>query len=255
MLLRISLILAIIAGLAVATVNIVVVKDKVEKLGKDRDNEKSLKDTANRELTKTKADLKKTSEDLASTKTLLESTTAERDKAQTDLEAQTKRANKLTDDLAKRTQERNDAQAELARYVVTGYTPERIIAMGNELKDLQKKFEGSLDENKLLAQNVMKLKNRLRRYEEEHPVVELPPDLKGKILVTDPKWNFVVMNVGQDQGVLEYGEMLVNRNGKLVAKVIVRTVQKDRSIANVLPGWQLGDIVEGDQVIPAHPAS
>jgi acyl-CoA thioesterase len=65
----------------------------------------------------------------------------------------------------------------------------------------------------------------------------------------------VIINVGQDQGVLEHGELLVNRNGKLVAKVRVRSVQKDRSIANVMPGWQLGEVMEGDQVIPAHPAS
>ena len=60
---------------------------------------------------------------------------------------------------------------------------------------------------------------------------------------------------GEDQGVLERGELLVNRNGKLVAKVVVRSVQKDRCIANVLPGWELGEVMEGDQVIPAHPAS
>jgi cell shape-determining protein MreC len=75
------------------------------------------------------------------------------------------------------------------------------------------------------------------------------------VLVTDPKYNFVILDVGENQGVLEYGEFLVNRNGKLVAKVVVRTVQKDRSIANVLPGWALGEILEGDQIIPAHPAS
>jgi len=75
------------------------------------------------------------------------------------------------------------------------------------------------------------------------------------VLVTDPKWNFVVLNIGEDQGVLERGELLVNRDGKLVAKVIVRSVQKDRSIANVMPGWELGEVMEGDQVIPAHPAS
>jgi hypothetical protein len=49
--------------------------------------------------------------------------------------------------------------------------------------------------------------------------------------------------------------LLVNRNGKLVAKVKVRSVQKDRAVANVMPGWQLGEVMEGDQVTPAHPAS
>ena len=80
--------------------------------------------------------------------------------------------------------------------------------------------------------------------------VELPADLHGQVLVADPKWDFVVLNVGQNQGVLEDGIMLVNRNGRLVAKVQVRSVQSDRSIANVLPNWKLGDVMEGDQVIP-----
>jgi hypothetical protein len=64
-----------------------------------------------------------------------------------------------------------------------------------------------------------------------------------------------VLDIGENQGVLEYGELLVNRNGKLVGKIVVRTVQKDRSVANLLPGWEIGEVLEGDQVIPANPAS
>jgi hypothetical protein len=85
--------------------------------------------------------------------------------------------------------------------------------------------------------------------------VLLPAGIRGKVLVLDPKYNFVVLNVGEDQGLLEHGELLVKRDGNLVAKVIVTRVQKGQSIANVLPGWSLGEILEGDQVIPAHPAS
>jgi hypothetical protein len=85
--------------------------------------------------------------------------------------------------------------------------------------------------------------------------VTLRADLHGKIIVVDPKWDFVVLNIGEDQGVKPEGELLVSREGKLVAKVIVRTVEKDRSIANLVPGWKLGDMFEGDEVSPAHPAS
>jgi cell shape-determining protein MreC len=73
--------------------------------------------------------------------------------------------------------------------------------------------------------------------------------------VVDPKWDFVVLNIGQDQGVLENGELLVSREGKLVAKIVVRSVEKNRCIANVVPGWKLGEVIEGDEVSPAHPAS
>ena len=86
-------------------------------------------------------------------------------------------------------------------------------------------------------------------------MIKLPADLKGKILVVDPKWDFVVLNIGEDQGVIQDGELLVSRDGKLVAKVIVRSVEKDRSIANIVPGWKLGEVIEGDEVTPAHPAS
>jgi hypothetical protein len=60
----------------------------------------------------------------------------------------------------------------------------------------------------------------------------------------------VVLDVGEKQGVLEDGILLVNRNGRLVAKVQVRSVQPERSVANVLQSWKLGEVMEGDEVIP-----
>ena len=80
----------------------------------------------------------------------------------------------------------------------------------------------------------------------------MPSTASGKVLVSDPKWNFVVVNVGGDQGAKQFGELLVNRNGRLVAKVKISSVDKDRSVANVVPGWQIGEIMEGDLVIPAY---
>jgi hypothetical protein len=88
----------------------------------------------------------------------------------------------------------------------------------------------------------------------DHPVI-LPADLKGKVVVVDPKWDFVVLNIGDKDGVQADGELLVSRNGKLVAKVKIRSIQGDRCIANVVPGWKLGEMFEGDDVTPAHPAS
>jgi hypothetical protein len=80
-------------------------------------------------------------------------------------------------------------------------------------------------------------------------------NLRGRILVVDPKWDFVVLNIGENQGVLPEGELLVSREGKLVAKIIVRSVEGNRCIANIMPGWKLGEVIEGDEVTPAHPSS
>jgi hypothetical protein len=171
------------------------------------------------------------------------------------LAAQTKRADKLTDDLTKTRQERDDAQQQLAAYKATGVTPKQILSFNDDIKKLQESLAVANIENTVLARRVNKLNTELLVYRDPTFFVPLPASLRGKVLVADPKWNFVVLNVGEDQGVLERGELLVNRNGKLVAKVVVRSVQKDRCIANVLPGWELGEVMEGDLVIPAHPAS
>src|SRR5690242_9059322 len=95
MLIRISLIVAIIAGLAVSGLNFLKVKEKITTIQQQREDERNAKVQAQTELASTKKDLEKTSADLKSTKATLETTTAERDKAVGDLAAQTKRAAEL----------------------------------------------------------------------------------------------------------------------------------------------------------------
>jgi hypothetical protein len=255
MLFRICLFAAIVFGLAVTGLNLGMIKGKIDALTEERNHEHEVRVTTENTLAATKVELKKTQTDLKTTQQTLATTTEERDKAVADLTAQTKRADKLTDDLKKTTSERDDAQANLASYVATGYKPPEILAMGKQYKDLQTTLEGTRSENKVLGQTIRKLENRLAIYEGTNKPIYLPASLKGKVVAVDPKWNFVVLNVGEDQGVLEYGELLVNRNGKLVAKVKVSSVQKGQCVANVVPGWQLGDVLEGDLVIPAYPAS
>ena len=255
MLIRISLIVAIVAGLAVGVLNFIKVKEKITTLQADYKRESDLHKEFENKYNVTQKDLDKTTAELKQTKTTLEATTAAKDKAEADLVVQTKRADKLTEDLNKTRQERDGAQADLAAYKATGVTPQQILGMNKEFKTLQDNLAVADTENKILLQKLKKVETELAVYRDPAFFVPLPAGLKGKVLVADPKWNFVVLNVGEDQGVLERGELLVNRNGKLVAKVVVRSVQKDRSIANVLPGWELGEVMEGDLVIPAHPAS
>ena len=73
--------------------------------------------------------------------------------------------------------------------------------------------------------------------------------MKGKVLVVDPKWNFVVLDVGEKQGAVQNGVLMISRNSKLVAKVRIMNVLADRSIANIMPGWKLAEVMEGDYVL------
>ena len=255
MFIRISLILAIVTALLVGVGNIFVIKDQITTLTTDRNTQRDARKVAETDAAKTHSELTKTKKDLTQTQQDLADAKTEREKAVATAAAQTKRADDLSDKLAKTTQEREDAQTKLAAYVATGETAEQVGKLSRALKDSQEALEVMNEEKTVLQRAVTRLTTRLAKYEGPDPTIRLRADLRGKILVVDPKWDFVVLNIGQDQGVLEEGELLVSRDGKLVAKVKVSSVEKNRCIANVVPGWKLGEVIEGDEVSPAHPAS
>jgi hypothetical protein len=255
MLRKILLVVGILAALAAAVLNFTVVKTKIDALTQDRNTQRSVKETTQRELSATNKVLLATQKNLADTKTQLADSETQRTKLSGQLDVATTQIQGLNDKLAKVTQDRDNAQDQLAAYKATGLTAPQVLAINKTLENTQQALDVANQEKVVLTHTVARLQNQLNEILVQNYDVPLPANLKGKIMAVDPKWEFVVLNVGEDQGVLKDGEMLVSRNGKLVAKVVIRSVQKDRSIANIVPGWQLGDVIEGDQVIPAHPST
>lgn len=248
---RICLIIAIVAGLAVAVVNFVQVKEVITTTRTTLNTTSNDLVTANTDLRKTKKELDGTKSELATTKTTLKTTEEARDSALAEADSSRKKATDLTDKLGKTTKERDDAQASLAAWNALGIPVEQVKTVIANLKQAQTEIEVVKEEKKILLGQVKKLENDLAYYRDPEYRVQLPEGLKGKVVVSDPKWDFVVLDIGENQGVLERGELLVNRNSRLVAKVRVLRVEKDRCIANVVPGWKLGEVVEGDSAIPA----
>jgi vacuolar-type H+-ATPase subunit I/STV1 len=253
MIIRISLILAIVLALGAGAFNIIKVREQISTLATQRDTERTQKQQAQADLSKTKTELTKTQGTLKQTTQELADTKSERDKAVASETAQRKRADDLSDKLAKTVQDRDDAQNQLAAYKATGITPEQVGKLSRALKDSQEEVAIVNEEKMVLQRTVDRLKTELAKFIGPNTTVTMRASLKGRILVVDPKWDFVVLNIGQDQGVKDEGELLVSRDGRLVAKVIVRSLEKDRCIANVMPGWKLGEVIEGDEVTPAHP--
>ncbi|HEX9045931.1 MAG TPA: hypothetical protein VF988_02800 [Verrucomicrobiae bacterium] len=255
MLLRISLIIAIVAGLAAAGLGYYEVSTQIPALAKQRDDENSAKKSALTELASTKSTLKKTQGELAQTQQELSDTKSERDKALARADTQEKRAQDLSDKLAKATADREDALNQLAAYKASDLSPEQVGKLNKTLKDAQARIDTLRGEMAILSRTLSAKEARLAMYETPDSFVKLRADLKGKIVEVDPKWDFVVLDIGNEQGAVQDGEMLVSRDGKLVAKVVIRRIEKNRSVANIVPGWKLGEPLEGDTVTPAHPAS
>jgi hypothetical protein len=255
MLMRISLIVAILAALGAGTLNLLQVRGKINTLMSQRDDYHTQLTQTQATLATTKQNLATTQKNLADTQQQLADSQAARKKAEDTAAAQTKRADDLSDKLAKATQDRDAAQADLAAYKATGRSPDEILKLLALIKQDQDTIAAINDEKKVLARNLLRVQNQLNELIGTNYVVTLPADLKGEVVKVDPKWDFVVLNIGDEQGVLQDGEMLISRNGKLVAKVVVRSVYQGQCIANIIPGWKLGEVFEGDLVTPAHPAS
>ncbi len=254
MLIRISLILAIIAGLAVGVVNFISIKQKITDLRTHLKEQTDRAETAEHSLAQTKKKLDATTAELTQTKKDLDDSKNALAAATTKVDDLTKLSDKLKSDLADTQKKLSDDEIDLNIYHGPFPTPQDAVTAGKRMKEMEDRVAVVEDEKKVLQRQLVRVQSELDVYKNPDKPVPLPVTLVGKVLVTDPKWDFVVLNVGAEQGALERGEMLVNRDGRLVAKVKITSVQKDRCIANVMPGWKLGQVLEGDQVIPAHPS-
>ena len=105
-----------------------------------------------------------------------------------------------------------------------------------------------ITENSILLSRIEQLSVELSRYTGTSVKVSLPPDLAGKVTAVDSQYDFVVLNVGEDQGVREHGELLVGRSDKLIGRLRVLSVEKNRSIANIMPDYKQSEIQTGDSV-------
>lgn len=250
MLNRISLIVVILAGIGAIVFGQMQVKKKIDETIADRNryhanwqSELARANKLEKELNETKEKLQQTELDLAAARQEI----VAKGEQIAQLETELRRTNER---LSRTIGERNEAQAKLAAYEGTGLNPD-------EIKEVIARLKDSLDEIKVLNGTIVDrertiggLKARIAELvgDEAVPVI-LPAGLKGKIKVVDPKFDFVVIDLGKNDGMLLNGQMLVSRDGKLVAKVRIVNVQDNASIANVLPSWQLEDIMEGDNVI------
>lgn len=246
MLLRISLIVAILASIGTLVVSHVQVAGKITTLESDLSYTQS-------NLAQTQADLDQTRTEAQAAKDLAEKT--ERELAQTSqrlaetttrAQQQQTRADRAEIDLNQTRTELTATLRELAAWRALDITVDTVRIRLAELRDARDAVAALQDENGLLLRQLMNTRARLAIYEGDvEPKVEMP-GLRGTVVAVDPQWDFVVLDVGGKHGAIERGEMLVNRQGRLVAKIRITRVEEERSFANILPEWKQADVQEGD---------
>ncbi len=249
MLTRISLIVVILAGIGAIVFGQMQVQEKIKATIADRN-------TFHQKWKTDEARANKAEKDLAAAQEEIKQKDIELAAAKEALGAKDQQITLLNNELTRTKGELSIARAEAAKaqarvvqYELTGLEPD-------EVKEVIARLKKSLEDIKGLETVIAKrdgdikvLENRIRDLIGDDAPVILPAGLKGKVVTVDPKWDFVVINLGTNDGLLLNGQMLVARDGKLLAKVRIVNVMENKAIANVVSGWKLDDILEGDTVL------
>jgi septal ring factor EnvC (AmiA/AmiB activator) len=201
-------VIAILAGAGVIAVGHFKVRPHIEGIieqrntnAKERDNEKAAKVKALKELKETTATLKKTERELGDTQTQLTATKKQADDLQ-------KKANETKAKLDNAEEKLTESNQKLARWEGTGIQPEQVKGLVDSEKNLRANNDVLKDELKILTKVNQKLTNMIAQITNPNDEPALPAGLKGKVLVVDPKWNFVLLDIGEKQGVLKYGVLM-----------------------------------------------
>jgi vacuolar-type H+-ATPase subunit I/STV1 len=247
-------ILAILAGIAVVVLGITHIKPAIEGLQKDladmtddRNRERSRANKAEKSLAETREALQQEQSAHNDTKSRLAQANEARNAAE-------KRASDLADQLARTKADLEAAKQELAAWEALGLKPEQIKGLKDALAQANTAIGALKDENSTLAREAKKWRQMYEELVGAQPEVDpevgvTMPAMRGSVIAVDPKWNFVVINLGKKNDVRERGVFLIERNGRLVSKVTVRMVQDDTCTASVMRGWNIADIQEGDGAV------
>ena len=122
-----------------------------------------------------------------------------------------------------------------------------------EINDLSEKVKVAEGEQKMLSAAKEKTEAELKKLREQvemtKPGGTKSISLSGRILAVNPTWNFVILDLGKNDQVVEGLTMVIYRGEKMIGKIKTVTVDAQTSVADVLPGTPAAAIEVGDQVV------
>ncbi len=121
--------------------------------------------------------------------------------------------------------------------------------MKAQLDDTKKQLEAAEQEKTILADKVKEAQDRVTAIEAEKKRRESgasAPGVHGTVLAVNQAYNFVVLSMGDRQGVVPNSEMLVMRGGALIGKIRISSVEPTTSIGDIITN----SLARGVQVQP-----
>lgn len=208
------------------------------------------------QLAKAQGDLKTAAQNLANTASEKDQLASRLSGAQSDLEKTKAQVAQLTNDRtsleAQITQLTADLQAKTEELEQKGTPGSASPTEGGsdqqaqiaEQQTLISKLQGDLDSARFQLATFQKEK-------EDRMQQKMRNGLSGRVLAVNPAWNFVVLSLGDKNGVVNNAELLVKRGSQYIGKVRVTSVEPSTSIADIVANSvpQGTSISPGDNVI------
>jgi hypothetical protein len=182
-----------------------------------------------REIDFTRAQSKATAAEAKAASAEAEFTRAQNEKAE--IEARLQASEGQIADLQKRVA---DATAAGAPGMPESGSPDELKAMLDQTKQ---QLEAAEQEKSLLVDEVKAVQNRVAAIEEEKKRRQPGGNMlgvHGTVLAVNQAYNFVVLSMGDRQGVMPNSEMLVMRRGTLIGKIRISSVEPTTSIGDII---------------------
>jgi len=210
-------------------------------------------------ITELQGTLETTQSELATTTARANEAEMSLETVRTELSAANNKANSLENLLENKNMEIEMLKGEIASLREKDpeeEAPEQLAqaaAVTTELAQMKEQLAAAEMEARLMAEQLESAQSRVRSLEQEAARREgqmMAKGLQGQIVAVNPAWNFVVLSLGDRQGVAPNAEMLVRRGDRMIGKVRVTSVERSNSIADIVSGSvptgvsiQAGDVV------------
>lgn len=191
------------------------------------------------ELQDARQDIETVRQDLSVTKDELDRAVANLDQTRAQVDSLTSAANEAKAQLAIK-------ENEIARLQSNESTLNlKIEDLNNELVQAEDSLRDAEDKIVTLEQSIGLLELELG----QGSAGSVRKGLTGRVLFVNRDWNFVVIDLGSQDGLVPNAEMLIHRDDSLVGKIVISNLSPDMSIAELEAGWLQGQVREGDYVV------
>lgn len=185
----------------------------------------------------TKAELESTIRDL-------EQTRAELDQTKAELEAARATVTRLQGEIAEKNTQIAQLNESIAGLEEEKATLESTVqSKDDEIAQLEAD-KANLEEEKTM------LEGQLEKCSQAQDTTRsLPPGTVGKVVMVNPAWQYLIVNLGANQGAALGAELMVHRGDEYLGKIRLSAIREDVSIADFLPGAKIDQIKENDDVL------